>query len=218
MIQINNIFTVSLMATLILTTSCQKVETTAAEAQSERIDYYNVQRGVAESLPFQYRNTYYHTSGEPVRWTVTNAAGDTMTDYQYIYSAEGTLTGGRYKEPGDRTYALEKISLTNDSTQLTEWLDSTGQVYYTMIDNLNASGKTYRATFIGDTIHGYDSTFYTSDGFESRIFFTNTKGVVMNDRSFRYDSIAPNGAWIRRYKIRADTVQEMQVRSFINSN
>ncbi len=87
-----------------------------------------------------------------------------------------------------------------------------------MIDNLNKDKKTYRAAFIGDKLHGYDSTFYTKDGFEKRIFFTNTKGKVLNDRIFKYDSINNNGNWVERKKIMQDTIRELHKREVYYDN
>jgi len=83
-----------------------------------------------------------------------------------------------------------------------------------MVDNLNADGKTIAATFIGDTIHGRDSTFYTDEGWQRRIFFTNNKGKILNDRSYEYDSITDN-EWVRRKKIMGDTIQEVHYRSWL---
>ena len=87
-----------------------------------------------------------------------------------------------------------------------------------MKDNLNKQKKTYRAEFIGDKTHGYDSTFYTKEGFEKRIFFTNTKGKVFNDRRFTYDSLNKYDDWVVRKKIMEDTIREIQFREVYYDN
>ena len=135
-----------------------------------------------------------------------------MTDYIYEYDSIWKHTGARYREDGAVNFSIEKVRFENDSTMITEWVDSLGAVYYTMIDNLNPDKKTYRAQFIGDKLHGYDSTFYTKEGFEKRIFFTNTKGKVFNDRTFNYDSVNPKGDWIVRTKTMQDTIRELHKR------
>ena len=139
--------------------------------------------------PFQYRLTYYYEDGVPHRWMELDSLGRVTTDYIYEYDSNWKQTGARYREESAVDFSIEKVRFENDSTKITEWIDSIGQVYYRMIDNLNKDKKTYRAAFIGDKLHGYDSTFYTKEGFEKRIFFTNTKGKVFNDRIFKYDSI-----------------------------
>lgn len=187
------------------------MESTALKPAFERISYYKFPMD-DESTPFQYRTTYYFDNGQPHRWLELDSVGKVLTDYIYSYDSNWTQTGAKYREPGEEGYALEKVRFVNDSTRITEWIDSLGQVFYTMTDNLNKLGKTYRATFQGDEVHGYDSTFYTPEGFEKRIFFTNVKGKVYNDRSFRYDSINAQGEWVSREKIMGDTLNELHAR------
>ncbi|MBT8205317.1 MAG: hypothetical protein KJN96_04705 [Eudoraea sp.] len=177
----------------------------------EKINYYKYPVSPGDS-PFQFRLTYYAENGKPHRWMLLDPDGRVMTDYIYEYDSAWQHTGARYREEGAADFSKEKVRYKNDSTMITEWVDSLGKVYYTMIDNLNANNKTYRAAFIGDKLHGYDSTFYTKEGFEKRIFFTNTKGKVFNDRSFIYDSINPFGDWIERKKIMQDTLRELHKR------
>lgn len=176
----------------------------------ERISFYNFPVRENDS-PFQYKDTYYK-EGIPQRWTELKPNGDTLVDYLYLYNLKGLHVGAKYKEPEDKQYSLERVTFLNDSTQVTEWLDSVGKVYYKMIDNLNKHGKTYRATFIGDTLHGYDSTFYTAQGFEERIFFTNTKGKRLNERFYQYFPTNDFGDWTTRRKIVKDSVHEVQKR------
>jgi hypothetical protein len=177
----------------------------------EKISYYKNLNGISKN-PFQYRLTYYFDNGKSHRWLELDSMHNILTDYIYHYDSNWLHTGAKYKEPGETDYSLEKVRFENDSTKITEWIHSAGQVFYTMTDNLNKQGKTYRATFQGDTIHGYDSTFYTIEGFEKRIFFTNTKGKVYNDRSFIYDSINNYGDWTARKKIMGDTINELHFR------
>ena len=179
--------------------------------QFERIAYFKVQQGVQDTLPYQYKVTYTYDNGKPYRWIDLDSKGRIQTDYIYEYDTAWVQTGAKYIEPGEEDYAIERNRYENDSTLVTEWLDSTGQVFYTMVDDLNAVGKTIAATFIGDTIHGRDSTFYTDEGWQQRIFFTNNKGKIFNDRSFEYDSTIGN-EWVRRKKIMGDSVQEIHYR------
>ena len=149
----------------------------------EKIDYYNHPKG-DQHMPFKYRLEYYYKNGKPHRWQELDSTYKVLTDYIYQYDEKWNHTGALYSENSDPDYGIEKVRFENDSTQITEWIDSTGAVYYTMTDNLNMEGKTYRAEFKGDAVHGYDSTFYTKEGFVERIFFTNIKGKVFNDRQF----------------------------------
>ena len=181
----------------------------------EKITYYKFQEGTMDSLPYQYKVTYTYENGKPYRWIDLDSAGRILTDYIYEYDTAWVQTGAKYIEPGEEDYAIERNRFENDSTLVTEWIDSTGQVFYTMIDILNAAGKTYAATFIGDTIHGRDSTFYTKEGWVNRIFFTNNKGKILNDRSFDYDSVLADRQWVRRKKIMGDTVQEVHYRGWM---
>ncbi|MBT8305633.1 MAG: hypothetical protein KJN85_01720 [Maribacter sp.] len=177
----------------------------------EKINYYKYPVA-PNDLPFQYRLTYYFDNGMPHRWMELDSIGRVMTDYIYKYDSNSIQTGARYREDSAIDFSIEKVRFQNDSTMITEWVDSLGQVYYTMIDNLNKDKKTYRAEFIGDRTHGYDSTFYTKEGFVERVFFTNTKGKVFNDRTFNYDSINDNSDWIVRKKIMQDSIREVHMR------
>ena len=204
---------------IVLVTACAQksdpeVQATEPGIQFEKIAYYKVQKGVKDTVPYQYKVTYTYENGKPYRWIDLDSAGRIQTDYIYEYDTAWVQTGAKYIEPGEEDYAIERNRYENDSTLITEWLDSLGQVFYTMVDNLNADGKTIAATFIGDTIHGRDSTFYTDQGWQKRIFFTNNKGKIYNDRSFEYDSIMDN-EWVRRKKIMGDTVQEVHHRSWL---
>ncbi len=180
----------------------------------EKIDFYHPSRQYQDQ-PFKSRLTYYFNDGRPHRWMELDSLGKPMIEYIYDYNDSGVQTGARYREPDMDKFDVERVRFENDSTQVTEWIDSTGTVFYTMVDNLNKAGKTYRATFIGDTVHGYDSTFYTREGFEKRIFFTSTKGKIMNDRSFLYDSVNPFNDWAVRRKIMDKEEIETQVRELI---
>lgn len=201
--------------------SSENSETNDSKAQNrfEKISYYKLPPSNMSQKAFKYRLSYYYDNGVPYRWTELDSAAAITTDYIYQYDANWLQKGAIYREDRVKEYSQELVRFDNDSTQITEWVDSTNVVYYTMIDNLNKSGKTYRAAFIGDTIHGYDSTFYTKEGFVKRIFFTNNKGKIFNDRSFIYDSINENGDWTFRKKIMNDTVVEYQEREvYYDSN
>jgi hypothetical protein len=180
----------------------------------EEISYYRGDRlkNLLENTPYKRKVTYYLDNGLPHRWIEFDSLGVITTDYIYQYDQNFTQVGALYREERESAFSIEKVRYANDSTQVTEWLDSLGQVYYTMVDNLNREGKTYRAEFIGDKSHGFDSTFYTSEGLVKRVFFTNNKGKVFNDRSFQYDSILPQGEWIFREKVMQDTVVDLQHR------
>ncbi|MEJ1224014.1 hypothetical protein [Sediminicola sp. 1XM1-17] len=177
----------------------------------EKISYYKYPVS-SNDLPFKFKLTYYFNNGEPHRWMELDSLGQVTTDYIYEYDSSYIQTGARYREDGAVNFSIEKVTFKNDSTKVTEWIDSVGQVFYTMIDNLNKNKKTFRAEFIGDRTHGFDSTFYTDEGFEKRIFFTNTKGKIFNDRKFQYDSIDEYGEWVIRKKVIHDTISEVQVR------
>ena len=177
----------------------------------ERISYFkDLPNG--NSKPFKYLLTYYFDNGKPHRWLELDSLAKPLIDYIYEYDANWNHIGAKYKEPGETEYAVEKVRFVNDSTKVTEWIDSVGNVFYKMTDNLNSDGDTYRATFEGDAVHGYDSTFYTEEGFPERIFFTNIKGKVFNDRTFEYDSLDVNGDWVSRVKIMEGEVQEYHAR------
>lgn len=178
----------------------------------DKIDYYRYPKS-KNSQPFKYRLSYTFDNGKPHRWIELDSLGRMTTDYIYEYDSLWVQTGARYREDSAQDWSIERVRYLNDSTTVTEWIDSIGQVYYRMIDDLNTDGKTYRATFIGDETHGYDSTFYTIEGFEKRIFFTNVKGKIYNDRSFIYDSVNLNNDWVQRKKIMNDTIRELQLRN-----
>ena len=205
---------------LAMLSSCQK-ETPEIEDTTqlafEKISYYKYPVE-ATSQPYKYRVEYYFDNGKPHRWLELDSAGKMTTDYVYTYDDNWKHIGARYREDGTKEFSIEQVSFRNDSTMVTEWLDSLGNVYYTMIDNLNKMGKTYRAEFIGDKTHGFDSTFYTDEGFQKRIFFSSTNGMVYNDRSFVYDSVNANGDWVTRKKIMGDTLQELQKRETYYNN
>lgn len=194
--------------------SCQnetETQITDPSLHFEKINYYK-NPVTTNAEPFQYRMTYYFDNGKPHRWLELDSVRKVMTDYIYEYDDNWTHIGARYREEGASNFSIEKVRFENDSTMVTEWLDSIGNVYYTMKDNLNKQKKTYRAEFIGNKTHGYDSTFYTKEGFEKRIFFTNTKGKVFNDRRFVYDSVNKYDDWVVRKKIMEDTIREIQIR------
>ncbi|MBT8300114.1 MAG: hypothetical protein KJO63_02165 [Maribacter sp.] len=200
--------------------SCQKEhqkELVSPTLSFEKINYYKYPTS-DNAKPFQFRLTYYNQDGLPHRWMELDSLGRITTDYIYEYDNNWKQTGARYREESAVDFSIENVRFENDSTKITEWIDSIGQVYYRMIDNLNEDKKTYRAAFIGDKLHGYDSTFYTRDGLEERIFFTNTKGKVFNDRIFNYDSINQKGDWVKRKKIMRDTIRELHTREVYYDN
>ncbi|ALM09075.1 hypothetical protein SB49_15720 [Sediminicola sp. YIK13] len=194
--------------------SCQKNIKTQVDKpmlRFEKIKYFKL-KTIIDTVPFKYRLTYYFDNGKPARWLELDSLGLVMTDYIYEYDDTWTQIGARYREEGASEFSIEKVRFENDSTMVTEWIDSIGKVYYTMKDHLNKQKKTYRAEFIGDKTHGYDSTFYTKEGFKKRIFFTNTKGKIFNDRRFIYDSINTYNDWVLRQKIMEDPIREIQSR------
>ncbi|MBT8234160.1 MAG: hypothetical protein HKO66_14285 [Saprospiraceae bacterium] len=173
----------------------------------------------SESNPFKYRLSYYFDNGKLCRWMELDSLGKVMTDYICEYDKNWKQTGARYREDSATDFSIERVRFENDRAKVTEWIDSIGNVYYTMTDFLNHEDKTFRAEFKGDKIHGYDSTFYTKQGFTKRIFFTNTKGKVFNDRTFKYDSINNYDDWVGRKKIMNDSVMEIQIReTYYDSN
>ena len=163
--------------------------------------------------PYGMRLGYYYDNGKEFRWMDIDREQNLETDYIAQYDSNWIQTGALYTEPGDDQYYKEIVSWPNDSTKVTEWVDSAGAVYYTMTDYLNSDGKTKAAQFKGDEVHGYDTTEYNADGFVSRIFFTNSNGQVRNDRAYIYDSIDQFGNWAERRVIRSDTTYEMQRRT-----
>ena len=177
----------------------------------EQIQHYNYPVK-ADAQPFKYRLTYYFDNGLPYRWLELDSTRQLLTDYIYSYDENWTQTGAKYIEPGETTYARERVRLVNDSTKLTEWLDSLGNVFYTMTDYLNDDGKTAAAMFKGDAVHGYDTTLYNESGFVERIFFTNSKGKVFNNRRFEYDSTNVQGDWARRSKYMKEGLTEIHLR------
>ncbi len=177
----------------------------------EKINYFRHPK-ISTDAPFKYRLTYYFNNEVPQSWIELDSIGKVTTEYIYEYDDDGIHIGARYREDGNSNYSIEKVRFENDSMQITEWIDSIGKVYYTMTDYLNQEGKTFRAEFKGDKIHGYDSTFYNNQGFEKRIFFTNTKGKIYNDRTFEYDSVNMHDDWVMRKKIRKDTIREIHIR------
>ena len=179
--------------------------------QFEKIDFYNYPKDSVHQ-PFSYRITNYYENGKPHKWLQLDSLEKIDTEYIYLYDSTWNHIGAQYREDGDPEFSLEKVRFINDSTQVTEWIDSIGDVYYTMTDFLNESGKTISAEFKGTEVHGYDSTFYTEEGFVSRIFFTNNKGKIFNDRSFTYDSVNVFGDWVIRNKVMNDTIREIQIR------
>lgn len=176
----------------------------------EKISYFQVVNGAVDQFPSKYRLTYYFENGHPHRWLELDSNKTITTDYIYQYGANWVHTGARYIEPGDDNYSREVVSYSLDSLEkTTTWIDSAGNPFYRMLEYLRPDGKPERAAFVGDELHGFDSAFYTAEGFQSRIFFTNVKGRVFNDRSFSYDSVSENGNWLVRRKIMGDTLQEI---------
>ncbi|MEM6800568.1 MAG: hypothetical protein AAF696_04140 [Bacteroidota bacterium] len=201
---------------IILLASSACTETAGIPKQSnklrlEKIYYYKYPKD-SDLHPFKYKLTYYFEHGEPHKWVELDSLKHVITEYIYQYDDKWNHIGAKYREEGELNYSLEKVRIEGDSIQITEWVDSLGNVFYTMTDFLNEEGKTKRAEFKGDKVHGYDSTFYTKEGFPKRIFFTNTKGKVFNDRQFEYNSINEWGDWISRKKIMNDTIREIHIR------
>ena len=134
-------------------TETQRPEEEDAILRFEKISYYHFPKNAGDN-PVKFKLTYYFDDGTPHRWMDLDSAGNATIEYIYEYDIVGKHTGARYREPGMPDYDVEKVRFENDSTQITEWIDSTGTVFYTMIDNLNKAGKSYRATFKGNEIHG----------------------------------------------------------------
>ena len=197
---------------LILSCTIEKSERgTPKSLRLEKVNYYKYPKSPGQS-PFKYRLTYYFDNGVPHRWVELDSLKQVETEYIYEYNDTGLQIGAKYREEGVNEYSIEKVSFLDETTKVTEWLDSLGAVYYTMTDYLDEKGNTFRAEFKGNKVHGYDSTFYTKEGFPQRIFFTNVKGKVFNDRNFEYDSLNTHGDWIIRKKIMYDTIRELQIR------
>ncbi len=211
----------SFLILVVLSTAVACIQKEERQSQStlrfEKINFYTYPVHTL-SKPFQSRLTYYFDNGKPHRWLLLDSVGRMMTDYIYAYDDAWIHKGARYREDGEKSYDREVVKFLNDSTQITEWIDSLDRVFYTMTDYLNEDGKTFRAEFKGDVVHGWDSTFYTQEGFQKRIFFTNTKGVVLNDRTFEYDSLNTEGDWVVRKKIMDDTIWEVHVREVLYDN
>ncbi len=185
--------------------------------QFEKIKYFPIHQGDTSMSPTKSRITYYFDNGLLYRWMERDSMDRLTTDYVAEYDDEWVQTGARYieLEAGDSfdgEYERERVTFSGDTLKTTEWLDSAGNVYYRMIEDLNKMGNPDRAAFIGEELHGYDSAYYTAEGFEKRIFFTNVKGRVFNDRSFEYAAINRQGDWTKRFKIINDTIREVQRR------
>ncbi|NQZ78528.1 MAG: hypothetical protein HRT61_20810 [Ekhidna sp.] len=209
------------LSLILLMLSCENSRSTKLSFKPirfEQINYYKYPRSENE-IPFKYRLTYYFEDGKPHRWLELDSSKQVRTEYIYQYDLDGLHTGAKYREDGEEAYSVERVRYIDDRIKVTEWLDSIGTVYYTMTDYLNDKGNTLRAEFKGTEVHGFDSTFYTEEGFPRRIFFTNIKGNILNDRSFEYDSINPLDDWITRRKIVGDTLSEEQFRDvYYDSN
>ena len=160
--------------------------------------------------------TYFNEVGEPNRWIEIDSSGKRLMDYLYEYDSAGELVKAYYMDPEEDQYSVERFSYPNDTTMITEWLDSSGQVYYTMVDELNEFGKTVRATFSdSESTHGYDTTLYNDYGYPRRIYFTNVRGKRFNNRRFVYDSYSEDREWLKRRKLFRDSLAEVQVKEFI---
>ncbi|AXG69998.1 hypothetical protein KORDIASMS9_02227 [Kordia sp. SMS9] len=204
----------SIILLAFLVISCDTTTQTIAEEIAptfSKITQYTYPKNTKDA-PFKYRLDYYFDNKKPHRWIELDSNHNVITEYIYEYDSLWNHIGAKYREDGELNYNLERVHFKNDTTKVTQWLDSLGKPYYTMTDYLNPKGKTYRAEFKGNEIHGYDSTFYTKEGFPKRIFFTNTKGKVFNDRTFVYDSISDQKDWITRKKVMNDTVRELHVK------
>ena len=180
----------------------------------ELISFFHPSKNLNGS-PFKLKYTNYQNQ-LPRRWIEVDSSGNLTLDYIYEYDSKNRWVKAMYLEEGDGNYGIERMSYPDDNTKLTEWLDSTGQVYYTMTEDLDSLGRVYRATFSNlEETHGYDTTYYNQYGFPKRIFFTSTKGKVLNDRNFDYDSINSLGEWIVRSKRFGDSIAEVQIKSFL---
>ena len=207
------IIVIGLVAALLISCINSKVDNSSFKAL-EIIKFYHPNIN-GDSTLFKTRYTYYSKKRHPIRWIEIDSSGTQLMDYLCEYDSLGKALFAYYKDPGEKNYSVERITYPNDSTKVTEWLDSTGQVYYTMIDLLNHEGQTIKATFSdNESIHGYDTTSYNEQGLPNRIFFTNVKGKVFNDRTFEYDKIDKEGIWLKRRKYFGDSLAEIQVKLF----
>ena len=112
-------------------------ETENPQAQFESITYFKVNGGLKDALPYKFRYTYYYDNGHPYRYTIVDSSNQVLTDYFYYYDAHWKLTEARYKEEGESEYSIEKFAFNQDNTtKTTTWIDSTGSIYYTMVENL----------------------------------------------------------------------------------
>ena len=110
--------------------SCQKeIETQRANPslRFEKINYFNHPTNI-DAVPFQYRLTYYFNNGRPHRWLEFDSLGLVMTDYIYEYDDNWRQIGARYREEGASDFSIEKVRFENDSTRVTEWIDSIGKI------------------------------------------------------------------------------------------
>ena len=94
----------------------------------EKISYFRYPVSQNDS-PFQTRLTYYFENGLPHRWMELDSLGRVVTDYVYEYDEDWVQTGARYREESVREFSIEKVRFKDDSTRITEWIDSTGAVY-----------------------------------------------------------------------------------------
>lgn len=174
---------------------------------------YRVADTVA-TLPYKIRYTYFSAKDQPHRWIEVDSAGGLLLDYIYEYDETGRAVSARAKEKGEDDYAMERFRYEGDSLKTTEWLDSTGQVYYKMVDYLDEEGRSYRASFgLGNKVQGYDTTYYTPEGFLQKKFFTNRRGEVFNDQTFTYPEINAQGAWVKRKKYVGDSLVEVKIKN-----
>jgi hypothetical protein len=185
----------------------------------ERIDYFTVENDKPSDKPFKSRLQYYLEDGKPHRYLEIDTDGNLLVEYIWQYDENGMHTGAVYTEDGEEDFAVERVSFSKDKLiKTTEWLDSASNPYYKMVEDLNQWEKPDRAAFIGDQLHGYDSTYFNDKGDEIRIFFTNTKGKVFNDRYFNYLSYNGNNHWTSRHKITQDTIRELHQRMIYYDN
>ena len=179
----------------------------------EEISYFKVHNGLKDTRAYKFRYTYFYDNGNPYRYSIIDSSSKVLIDYFYYYDDEWTLTDARYKEEGETAYSIERFAFDNEnSTKTTTWLDSSGTVYYTMVESLDGQGRPFVASFTGDELHGYDSIYYNESGFEERIFFTSVSGRKLNDRTFNYTNY-DGPEWVGRQKIMGDSIQEIHHRS-----
>ena len=206
---------------LLLLTACSPKQNDANEAnpKSEIIHYYKIKNGAKDVSAYKTRISYYYDNGLPSRWIERDSTNTVLVDFIYQYNNQWIRTGAKYKEPGEDKYSLEQLVYSEDSmTVTTEWLDSTGTVYYRMVEELDSLKRVYSAAFKGEELHGYDTTYYTNEGFEKRIYFTNVRGKVMNDRTFEYQKLNEHGDWLTRHKFMGDSLNEIQLREINYEN